>query len=184
MDQKITFIVPSLNRPSLHNSIKSLLLQTNPNWECIIIYDGVDGFNFDDPRIKTIQIDKIGGKSNAHGMSGLVRNEGLKNVKSEWIGFLDDDDTLDSNYVKILFDKYSSYDIIVWRMIDTKMNILPKQKEIKFGNVGISFCYKNKFNELLFDSNRDGEDFDFLKKLSNLSSNYIFADEITYKINH
>ena len=56
---KITFIIPSLNRSSLRKSIQSLIDQTNPNWECIIIYDGIDGITFDDDRIKTIKIKKI-----------------------------------------------------------------------------------------------------------------------------
>jgi hypothetical protein len=57
----ITFIIPSLNRPTLERSINSLVSQTNPNWECIVVYDGVDGISFNDDRIKTIKIDKLGG---------------------------------------------------------------------------------------------------------------------------
>ena len=56
MEEKITFIIPSLNRPTLGKTIDSLLNQTNPNWKCIIIYDGVDGEKFDDERITTIKI--------------------------------------------------------------------------------------------------------------------------------
>ena len=52
MENKITFIIPSLNRPTINRSVESLLNQTNPNWECIIIYDGVDGVEFNDERIK------------------------------------------------------------------------------------------------------------------------------------
>ena len=52
---KITFIIPSVNRDTLTNSINSLLNQTNKNWKCIIIYDGVDGIKFKDKRIKTIK---------------------------------------------------------------------------------------------------------------------------------
>jgi glycosyltransferase involved in cell wall biosynthesis len=181
---KITFIVPSIGRKSLTNSINSLISQTNENWECIIIYDGVDGYVFEDSRIKYINIEKIGGNSPVHGMSGLVRNHGLKNCKTKWIGFLDDDDTIDTTYVETLFKKYNEYDFVMWRMIYPNGKILPTKDEIKFGNIGISFCYKNKFDDLIFDSNRDGEDFDFVKKLSNLTSNYIFASEIMYKINH
>ena len=32
---KITFIIPSVNRDTLTNSINSLLNQTNKNWKCI-----------------------------------------------------------------------------------------------------------------------------------------------------
>lgn len=184
MDNKITFIIPSIGRKSIKDSVDSLLLQTNNNWECIIIYDGVDGHYFDDLRIRYINIPKTGSNSSSHGMSGLVRNYGLKEVNTNWIGFLDDDDTIDSNYVQTLFEKYSSYDFVVWRMIYPDGRILPSRNKIEFGNVGISICYKNKFENLLFDTNRDGEDFDFIMKLNNLTSNYIFTSEIMYKINH
>ena len=76
MEKKITFIIPSINRPSIINAVNSLLSQTNPNWKCIIIYDGVDGFKFDDDRIKIVVTEKLGGSSWVHGISGLVRNVG------------------------------------------------------------------------------------------------------------
>jgi hypothetical protein len=62
--------------------------------------------------------------------------------------------------------------------------VLPQGNTIKFGDVGISYCYKNKFENLRFDKNRDGEDFDFLLKLKLLTSNYIITPEVLYKINH
>jgi len=90
---KITFIIPSINRDTLRRSILSLLNQTNDNWKCIIIYDGVDGMEFNDNRVKTIRIDKLGSSSPYHGISGLLRNVRLVLVDTEWIGFLYDDDT-------------------------------------------------------------------------------------------
>ena len=38
----ITFIMPSVNRPSINNAIESLLNQTIPNWKLIIVFDCVD----------------------------------------------------------------------------------------------------------------------------------------------
>ena len=111
----ITFIIPSINRPTIDNTIQSLLNQTNPKWECFILYDGVEGKNFDDPRIKIFNLNKLGKKGERHGNAGLVRNEGIKMCKTEWIGFLDDDDTIHEDYVKTLFEKYTSYDFVVWR---------------------------------------------------------------------
>ena len=42
MEEKITFIIPSVNRDTLKRSIDSLYRQTNKNWLAIIIYDGVE----------------------------------------------------------------------------------------------------------------------------------------------
>jgi hypothetical protein len=64
--------------------------------------------------------------------------------------------------------------------------VLPPQKikDIIFGRVGISFCYKNKFDNLLFDNNRDGEDFDFLMKLKKLTNNWVITPEVYYNVRH
>lgn len=182
----ITFIIPSINRDSIVKTINSLLNQTNNNWKCIIIFDGVKGREFNDERIKTISVEKTGGRSNAHGMAGLVRNFGINLCDTEWIGFVDDDDTLDENYVETLLTKYSNYDFVLWRMKYHNGRILPPiyDDRIIFGNVGISFCYKNKFKDLKFMMNRDGEDLDFIKLILERTNNYIVTKEVYYKINH
>ena len=38
---KITFIIPTIGRDTLSNTIKSLEEQTNQNWNAIIIFDGI-----------------------------------------------------------------------------------------------------------------------------------------------
>jgi len=186
MENLITFIIPSLNRDTITRTVNSLLNQTSNDWECIIIYDGVDGTQFDDPRIKTLKIEKKGLVGPHNGQSGLVRNEGINQVTTEWIGFLDDDDTIHENYVKCLKENYLNKDFVVWRMKYENGIVLPElgSNELNFGQVGISFCYKNKFDNLLFDNNRDGEDFDFLMKLKNLTDNWVIAPEIYYNVRH
>jgi glycosyltransferase involved in cell wall biosynthesis len=186
MNKKITFIIPSLNRLTIIRTIDSLISQTSDNWKCIIIYDGVDGTKFNDPRITTIKIDKTGLVGPANGQSGLVRNVGINMVDTEWIGFLDDDDTIHSNYVRTLIEKYNDKDFVVWRMKYPNGLVLPPigNDELIFAKVGISFCYKNKFENLMFDNNRDGEDFDFLMKLKSLTNNYTVTPEIYYNVRH
>ena len=183
----ITFIIPSLNRPSLKNSVQSLINQTEQNWKAIIVYDGVDGQSFEDNRITTLKVDKLGRFSSHHGMAGLVRNFGIERCDTEWIGFLDDDDTLDSRYVETLQKKYLKYDLVVWRMKFKNGMIIPRltNDNLIFGNVGISFCYKKSiFKELFFSQNRDGEDFDFLMELKKQSNNFIITPEVMYNVRH
>ena len=186
MEPFITFIIPSLNRPTITRTVDSLLNQTNPNWNAIILYDGVVGTVFDDERIKTLDIPKTGLVGPANGQSGLVRNEGIKLCDTEWIGFLDDDDTIHPNYVKTLNEKYLNNDFVVWRMKYQNGLIVPSlfSNDLFFGGVGISFCYKNKFDNLFFDNNRDGEDFDFLSKLKKLTSNWVITPEVYYNVRH
>lgn len=182
----ITFIIPSINRPTIDNTIQSLLNQTNPNWNCFVLYDGVIGKEFDDPRVKTFNLQKLGKKGEKHGNAGLVRNEGIKMCTSEWIGFLDDDDTIDSNYVDTLNKKYQSYDFVVWRMKTTDGKIYPdlKRNNLIRNQVGISISFKNKFPDIIFDNNDDSEDFEFVDKLQNTTNNFIITPEIFYNIRH
>ena len=57
---KITFIIPSINRPSLPRTIDSLIRQKNPNWKAIIIFDGVkSNIKIADNRFSIININKI-----------------------------------------------------------------------------------------------------------------------------
>lgn len=186
MNPIITFIIPSLNRDTITRTINSLLNQTSDDWKCILIYDGVDGIEFNDSRIKILKIKKTGLVGPANGQSGLVRNVGIKQVNTEWIGFLDDDDTVHPDYVKTLIEKYQDYDFVVWRMnyFGGKTLPPPNNNDLVFGGVGISFCYKNKFDNLFFDNNRDGEDFDFLSKLKKLTSNWVITPEVYYNVRH
>jgi glycosyltransferase involved in cell wall biosynthesis len=187
IENNITFIIPSLNRPTLKRTIESLVQQSVPNWKAIVVYDGVDGESFDDDRVKTIKIEKTGLIGPNNGQSGLVRNEGIKLVDTEWIGFLDDDDSIDKNYVKILFEKYNKYDFVVWRMAYENGLVLPPfhLNELKFATVGISFCYKKTiFKELFFSQNRDGEDFDFLTELKKQSNKFVITPEVMYNVRH
>lgn len=177
----ITFIIPSINN-TLQRSVDSLINQTDDDWKCIIVYDGVKGKKFQDSRIKPLFIEKTGIEGKNNGEAGLVRNVGIMKCDTEWIGFLDDDDTLDKDYVKTLKDKYLDYDVVIWRMLYKDGRVIPRfgNNKLVFGNVGISYCYKNK--GLLFDENRTGEDLDFLKKI--LTDNHIITSEILYRVNH
>lgn len=182
----ITFIIPSINRPTLDNAIGSLLNQTNSNWKCFVLYDGVLGKEFDDPRIQTFNLKKLGKKGERHGNAGLVRNEGIKMCETEWIGFLDDDDTIHEDYVKSLVEKYSQYDFVVWRMKTTDGKIFPEllRNNLIKDRVGISISFKSKIPNMLFNDNGDHEDFEFVDNLQKQTKNFIITPEIYYNIRH
>jgi glycosyltransferase involved in cell wall biosynthesis len=152
----------------------------------LVLYDGVVGKEFNDPRIRTFNIEKLGKKGERHGNAGLVRNEGIKMCETEWIGFLDDDDTIHEDYVKTLVEKYLQYDFVVWRMKTTDGKIFPEltRNNIKINRVGISISFKSSIPNMSFDKNDDGEDFEFVNKLQNTTNNYIIAPEIFYNIRH
>jgi glycosyltransferase involved in cell wall biosynthesis len=71
----LTFIIPTIGRPSLKYAIKSLKDQTIQNWNAIIIFDGIKcNIENNDSRIQIIEIEKKGININS---AGNVRNYGM-----------------------------------------------------------------------------------------------------------
>ena len=179
----ITFIIPSVNRPTLTRSIYSLIKQTNPKWKCIIVFDGIEKVDYPDKRILSISIEKIGAFTHT-GNAGLVRNKGIRLADTEWIGFLDDDDTLDENYVDWLhYYNSKGYDVVLFRMIFNSGRIIPAfhiKNEIIMNESGISFCYKRILDQKFI--NASSEDYLFLTELKKKTEKIIISDEIAYYV--
>ena len=187
MNEIITFIIPTIGRTTLTRTVNSLINQTNSEWKAIIIFDGIEKIEFPDKRITSITIPKTGNMGGIHGESGLVRNAGLKLVDTEWVGFLDDDDTIHAEYVEKLKTDFIDNDFVIWRMKFKNGNIIPRPNNntLRFGNVGISFCYnRNKIGTIYFKTNRNGEDFDMIGQLINKSSNYTVTKDSYYFVAH
>jgi glycosyltransferase involved in cell wall biosynthesis len=149
MVETITFIIPTIGRETLIKSINSLINQTHYDWQAIIIFDGlknniVDLTIISDPRILFIELEeKLGNGINS---AGLVRNHGIDFVKTEWVAFLDDDDTLSPTYIETFNKEYDSYpdiDVLIFRM-KLENRIVPKMGCTNFElcDVGISFLLK------------------------------------------
>jgi glycosyltransferase involved in cell wall biosynthesis len=179
----VTFIIPTISRPSLDKAVNSLINQTNKNWKCIILFDGIEGRNFKDDRITSIKIDKTGKFGKNHGNAGLVRNKGIELAKTDWIAFLDDDDTLNENYVDWLYSYINKgYEMVLFRMKTVKDRIIPaiENNEIVLHDAGISFAYKKSLNCKFINS--DGEDYHFLNEIRKKTKNYVIAKEVAYYV--
>ena len=194
----INFVVPSVGRKTLKNTLQSLINQTNPNWICWVGLDGLSMQEVDpdilvnDERIRYIEIKPKLGVFNYNGNAGKVRNYIIDCIDNdyEWIGFVDDDDSIRPYYIERLIEEKqkNSFDCCVFRMNHKELGIVPAlhiRDQIMLNNVGISFCVKKKFideNNIKF-RNANGEDYDYLEKIHNASGEIVISDSITYDVN-
>jgi len=183
----ITFIIPSIGRPTLQRAIDSLLAQSNPNWRAIIVFDGLPATQqFTDPRISVIEsVERLGAQSH-NGNAGMVRNLAFPHVQTEWVGFLDDDDTLRSHYVEYLAQAQPSEDFVLFRMQTTSGYIIPQvgSNSVVLNDAGISFCVRmtklRTSGQVFVNSNC--EDFVFMNTMINNGFSYQVNPEIVYNV--
>jgi glycosyltransferase involved in cell wall biosynthesis len=182
----ITFVIPTIGRPGLEKAIKSIENQTSDKWNAVVVFDGIEPtISISNPKITVMQIEKAGiGKNGA----AIVRNYGMKLADSEWIGFLDDDDTIAPDYVETFDKELSNHpfvDVIIFRMHrpDIEPVVLPELKTDNFyaNKVGISFAFKKK----IFDSGTNmspssGEDFEYLSTMRDKNYCIMISPYIKY----
>tara|TARA_Y100000992_G_C21256421_1_gene488773 strand:+ start:420 stop:1178 length:759 start_codon:yes stop_codon:yes gene_type:complete len=140
----ISIVMPLKNgMPFLKETINSIKNQTYNNWELIIVdSESDDGSievikNFDDSRIKILQM-KLG--------PGLARNYGISNSKGSYIAFIDSDDLWkkekllmqreDMNY------KNSSFSYTNYELISNQSKVLGKNHHFRD-----EFSYSNFFSK-------------------------------------
>jgi glycosyltransferase involved in cell wall biosynthesis len=180
---EITFIIPSIGRPTLPRSIDSLKKLNINNWKAIIIFDGIDPtIEEKDSRITMLKIPKTGFKNCA----GNVRNYGISKATTDWVAFLDDDDVITRDYLDKFYEeleKNTMLDVIIFRMRMMK-KILPSPSVNIFRKceVGISFCLKKSIftEENFWFVPSNVEDFELLDILRKNNKNITISQHVTY----
>ena len=179
----VTFIIPTIGRETLNRSIESILNQTIENWKAIIIFDGIkSNITINDERIKIIEKKKKGLYINC---AGNVRNEGIKYATTEWIAFLDDDDTISHNYIETFYKELElnpNLDVLIFRMMINN-RIVPKLETNNFylNDVGISFIMRlSIYNSGTIFTADGAEDFLYLDKIRKAGYIIIISPYITY----
>lgn len=155
INPKVSIIIPIYNVETyIKDCLTSLTNQTLREIEFICINDGstdnslaiLEKFAENDKRFVIINQENKG--------QGAARNTGIELAKGEYIGFVDSDDWVDSDYFKKLYDtakKYSS-DIAVASVLKHKKKYRKYNvfyKKIKFSDKlqdRIKLCYDNKKN--------------------------------------
>jgi len=187
MNSKLTIVTPTIGRSSLLQTINSVIGQKDPNWKYVIVFDGVPpNFSSIDSRIKTVAVSKTGIEGT--NIAGKVCQIGVDLSDTEYVGFVDDDDTLKENYVSE-FHKIvstSDFDEIIFKMIYTDGIIVPFDKYVDFGNVGMSFILRKQFlidKKISFDQHKF-YDWKMTFDVWQNGGRIFFSDEVCYNVRH
>ncbi len=193
----ITFIIPSINRESLENTIRSLEEQKYEKWCGIIIFDNcypsenIKKKLDNDLRFLYISIKKRGGmfieNDKIRSFSGDVRNIGMSLIKTDWIAFIDDDDTISKDYLTIFTQEIKTdklIDCIIFRMVSDNKIIPSNNLPVLIkGHIGISFIYRTSlYKEGFIFYSCDIEDYVLLKELEDNNKKIIILPYIKYFI--
>lgn len=108
----VSIIMPTWNRGDvIEKAIQSLLDQTYPHWECIIVDDGsTDGTPeklkryFNNPRFRYFYQE--------HRNGSAARNLGLSQARGEIVAYLDTDNVWFAHYLAIVVSAFSSDDTL------------------------------------------------------------------------
>lgn len=167
-----TFIIPSVERPTLQRAISSARKQA--------------------PYLVGVDKDHIG--------AGPIRNDLIKQATTEWVSFLDDDDTVTEDYVQRLYEetkKHPEADVVIFReyFIQEFMgnehgddsypdHFIWQAPVLHWGQVGIAFSVKRQValdHPFLEEVN---EDFHFLERLDQQGYNIHFSKYMVYRARH
>lgn len=186
---KLAIIVPTINRPTLTRAINSIGSQTSQNCKAYVVGDNVMP-NF----VTDSQLDLISISADKQGDPGLTRNQAIKYLEpnTEWIGFLDDDDVLESQYVSHWEAEKDSCDLLVFRMmnrnhVNGSRYVVSQSPVLQYGNIGINFCVKLElFNRLgQFKSMKEAgtnEDWEFLSRVKESGAVVKFSPYLGYTV--
>ena len=180
----LTFIVPASGRSTLHRTLIRLQQQEDPEWRALMLLHGAHVVleqrayrlvSLEKARMRMCRLLKrfgsrvlTRGAEVSHGSAGLVRNVAFAHVRTPWVGFVDDDDTVGPRYVAEVAADGDTFDAIFFRMrwtpwqselrpdcfgyqctrrINTTMSeVLPEWNAsfVEKGYCGISFAMRTK----------------------------------------
>jgi glycosyltransferase involved in cell wall biosynthesis len=203
----ISFIIPTLSsRQSLASTLESITHQTVQDYEALVGIDNallnVSGHirewksKFNNSRFKIVHVNSISTNRGECGNgAGEIRNILVKNYSTSiWVGFVDDDDAVDSDYIKFLYDAINfdkNVDIVIFRMRLESGILLPLRRHIMNryvikNYVGISFAVRRALfltptKHLEFKASCT-EDYDLIRDALGLGYNIVLSNCIAYHV--
>ena len=172
----------------IERAIKSVLAQSEESWELIVVSDGclktmriVTPYVYDNlPRIRLLSIPK------QKLWSSAVRNAGIFKAEGEIILYLDNDDVFGENHLKKINETWwdndwAFFNDLVWNGKEFVEN--PCNMNVK-GQCGTSNVAHKRSLGAYWNNSTYLHDFQFIKTLQALSSNYSVIPCAEYKICH
>lgn len=200
----VTFVIPTVQRPSLYKALTSIQLQTSFKHVAIVIIN-----DSNQPFKKTLIPEHLKHvfilDHESKGWPSPARNFGLKFIQqqfnTQWIAFLDDDDYLHPKYIQWLEDaeKFHQPDVVIFRATGEIQHIPAKayipNKHLRYlslGNVTIAFAIQFKvlqfFNENIQVKRGNtgnlliAEDFHYLQDCYKKGLKLIISPHIAYGV--
>ena len=193
----VTFIIPTIGRPTLLRALESLYRQTIWDWKAIVIFDGIEPtISVADPRVTVLRCEKKGitdvtvtGEQRSNG-AGNVRNYGIRKCTTEWIAFLDDDDTLAHTYLETFYNELNvTYNpsVVLFRMRHPEHGVVPNPSSVtlELYQVGISFLVKRKiFKEGIIFVPSHIEDFNLIDRIRAEGYKIVMSPYVKYFVDN
>ena len=165
-----TFIIPSIGRDTLQRAIDSVSKQA--------------------PYLVEIDEYKIG--------ASAIRNGLIQHATTEWVSFLDDDDTVTDDYVQRLKEESEAHpdaDVIIFReyFISDLMDgdgakypdhFIWEVPVVHWGQIGISFSVKREVALQQPFIEEPNEDFHFIERLDQQGYKIHFSKYLVYRCRH
>lgn len=157
---KTTFIIPSLDRPTLERAIDSC----------------------------RVQAEYLVGVDYQHVGPAAMRNDLIRHAQTEWISFCDDDDTVTSDYVQRLneeIEKNPDVDLIYFRAYWAEYGLMFPAWPMTGGfGTGIFFSVKREIAMEFPFLDEASEDQQFVDRIEKAGKKIVFSKYITYRVRH
>lgn len=102
----VSIIVPVYNTAKyLEKTIQSIILQTNSDWEIILIDDGSTDNSLELCNKIASQNEKIRVFHKKNGGLASARNAGIKLARGKYLSFVDSDDEISENFIETMVDE-------------------------------------------------------------------------------
>jgi glycosyltransferase involved in cell wall biosynthesis len=183
----VSFVISSVNRPTLGRTIQSIVNQNDDDWNIQVIFDG----HQHQKQSSIPDHDKITyiNAPQTHS-AGFTRNYGMQINNAEWYAFVDDDDWLRQDYVQRLKEEISLFpDVktVIWRIQHGDCIVPdPGTKNFRIGRVGIAFAiHRDVYHKYgLSFINQYAEDFYLLDAIRSRGLPMVISPYVLYIVRH